>query len=154
MKIDRAFEQRLEHADHKRLWAYWRSKAPAGGIPARADLDPLDIPALLPRLALIDVECEEGRSQFRYRLAGTEIVARAGRDPTGKSFVELYEGAYLEQALATYREVVETRQPHLSRRRFPVESGRDFLSYDRLILPLARDHRSVDMLVLCTVFHL
>jgi len=154
MEIDLAFEQRLEQPDHKRLWTYWRSKAPSGGIPARADLDPLDIPQLLPRIALIDVEQEEGRPQFRYRLAGTEIVERAGRDPTGKSFAELYEGAYLEQALATYREIVETRQPHLSRRRFPVESGRDFLSYDRLILPLGRDHRTVDMLLLCTVFNL
>lgn len=146
------FGQRLRHFDHRMLWDYWCEKKPDIGVPARGDLDPLEMSGLLPRLALIDVEGDGESAQFRYRLVGTEIVERAGRDPTGQRFDELYKGDYLAQALATYRHIVATHEPYLSERSFPVESGRDFLRYDRLILPLARDHRQVDMLLLSIVF--
>lgn len=143
-----AFAERIKHGEQRDLYAYWSAKAPPDGLPARRHIDPLDIPALLPRIALIDVLREPAGMFFRYRLAGTEIVERAGRDPTGRRFEELYEGDYLQQALDTYRQIVEAGVPHLSERTFPFIRGREFMRYDRLILPLADDGRTVDMLIL------
>lgn len=146
------FRKQLRHSAHRQLLAYWCGKAPPNGLPSRADIDPVDIPQLLPRLALIDVLREPAGLHFRYRLAGTEIVERAGRDPTGKRFDELYSGDYLRQALSVYTEVVTSGRPYASHRSFPVDFNREFISYDRLILPLAGDHVTVDMLILCTIF--
>ena len=141
----------IRHPDHDWMFQYWRGKAPkGGGLPSRQDIDPIDFPRLLPRIALIEV-LREGGLNFRYRLAGTEIVDRAGRDPTGKRFDELYEGSYLTTAIETYRRIADHGEPYLSERTFPLVAGREFLRYDRLILPLASDGRTVDMLLLLIV---
>jgi hypothetical protein len=143
-----ALATRIVHDEQRRLYDYWQSKASPSKLPARKDIDPLDIPGMLPRIALIDVLREAEGVTFRYRLAGTEIVERAGRDPTGKRFDELYCGDYLTNALNTYARIVEAPAPHLSERTFPLVEGKEFLRYDRLILPLAADGRTVDMLIL------
>ncbi|RDD62637.1 PAS domain-containing protein [Ferruginivarius sediminum] len=143
-----ALAVRIAHDEHRRLYDYWQTKAPPGKLPARKDIDPLDIPGMLPRIALIDVLREAEGVTFRYRLAGTEIVERAGRDPTGRRFDELYRGDYLVNAVNTYSHIVEAAAPHLSERTFPLVEGKEFLRYDRLILPLAADGRTVDMLIL------
>ena len=40
---------------------------------------------------------------------------------------------------------------HFSQRVFPIGDGVSFLRYDRLILPLAGDHRTVDQFLLLIV---
>lgn len=142
----------LSHPDHVWLYDYWCARKPAGGLPSRRDIDPAEFPKkILPRVAVIAVEQQDGRRCYRYRLAGTEIVSRAGRDPTGKSFEELYEGDYLETARALYDELCESGRPHFSERVYPIGDGESYLRYDRLILPLAADHKTIDQFLLLIV---
>ena len=141
----------LRHDDQRALYDYWRARHRGGRLPARGDIDPADLRRLLPRLALIDVLREGDDLAFRYRLTGTEIVNRAGRDPTGKRFDELYRGDYLQTANTTYRQVVDTGRPHTSDRVYPLVPGREYMSYDRLLLPLAADGVTVDMVMLLIV---
>ncbi len=141
---------KLHHPAHVRLYEYWSSKSSSGRSPGRQHLDPVEIPDLLFNLALIDVVRADGECRFRYRLAGTGIAKRGGRDPTGKIFEELYDGKYLRKANSTYQSIVESGLPFTSSRKFPV--GKEYLSYDRLILPLARDGETVDMLVFLPAF--
>jgi hypothetical protein len=51
---------------HFDLYRYWRGKLEGRIAPARSDLDPADIPALLPYMMLV----EKVDDQFRYRLLG------------------------------------------------------------------------------------
>lgn len=141
----------IRHDDHRWMFDYWRARCADGLLPGRSAVDPVDFPHLLPRVALIDVLGPPSAPEFCYRLAGTEITLRAGRDPTGKRFDELYESDYLVTALETYRDIVKAGVPHLSERMFPLLDGREFLRYDRLILPLAEDGRRIDMLLLLIV---
>lgn len=149
---DRILLNEPEMGDLRAMYSYWRGKRRGDLLPGRRDIDPLDFPRQMPRVALIDVLRDESPVHFRYRLAGTEIGDRAGRDPTGKRFDELYRGAYLEQALETYWAILEDGQPHFSRRVFPLIEGREYLQYARLILPLAADGRTIDMLLLVTAY--
>lgn len=96
----------LVHPEHKDLLIYWRERKGDRIAPLRSQFDPLDFHELLPRIAVIEVVDGETGSRFRYRLAGTEIAARGGRDPTGKFFEELYEGSYLETATEIYRGLI------------------------------------------------
>lgn len=66
---------------------YWREQRGDRDMPARADIDPLDFPALLPWVMLIDVAHDP--VDFSFRLIGTGIVERIERDYTGMSFAEL-----------------------------------------------------------------
>jgi hypothetical protein len=142
----------LSHADHLWLYDYWRQRKPAAGLPARRDIDPTDFPKrILPRMAVIAVEAAEGTCRYRYRLAGTEIARRAGRDPTGKTFEELYQGDYLESAKALYDGLRASGRPHFSQRTYPLADGEGYLRYDRLILPLAADGQTVDQFLLLIV---
>jgi PAS domain len=44
-------------------------------MPARSDIDPADIPALLPYVSIF----HEAQGWFRYRLVGTAIAEQIGR---------------------------------------------------------------------------
>ena len=141
----------LSHPEHVWLHDYWQARRAAGALPARWDIDPTEFPAkILPRLAIIAVE-PGAVVQYRYRLAGTEIVSRAGRDPTGKTFEDLYQGDYLAGAHALYEELRQSAEPHFSQRLYPIGDNESFLRYDRLILPLAADGRTVDQFLLLIV---
>lgn len=162
------------HPDHRMLLDFWYASKPADGLPTRDGFDPATFRSMLPRIAVIEpCRVRDGRvaqdsqdansgdstadgtgpteGSFRYRLAGTEIVERAGRDPTGKTFDELYTGVYLETAKRTYEEIVVSREPHFSQRVFPIGDGTNELRYDRLILPFAKDGRTIDSFLLCIV---
>ncbi len=145
------FANTLRDNRHRRAFAYWRSKAPEGRLPGRRDIDPLDVPDLLPWLTLVDAIWEGTRLRLRCRLIGTEVVTRFGRDITGLYAEEAYPGDYLAQALETYGAIIESRRPYLSRHRIPIE-GRENAEYDRLILPLAADGDTVDMFLACFAF--
>ena len=57
--IDTEFEYKSENL--KKLWVYWRSKLNGREMPSRGDLDPVEIPELLPYVALIEVHWEPRR---------------------------------------------------------------------------------------------
>lgn len=66
----------------QRLYEYWCAKAgPDGAVPRRRDIDPTELPGLLPNLMLLDVERNPLR--FRYRLVGTRVVDFSYHDFTG-----------------------------------------------------------------------
>lgn len=131
----------------REFFDYWASMAPPGRLPGRQHLDPIDIPHLLPGIALFDVVREERRLRFRWRLIGTAVVEAVGRDYTGRFIDEVivaapkYEG--LHDVLSG---IVRTRQPHFWRTRIKA-AERDFKTVERLALPLAGDGETVDMLI-------
>ncbi len=141
----------LSHPDHIWLYDYWLARKPPGGLTNRRDIDPTDFPKLLPRMAIVAAEATKDGQRYRYRLAGTEIASRAGRDPTGKTFEELYEGDYLARAQALYDGLCSSAEPHFSRQNFPIGEGEGFLRYDRLILPLACENLEVGQFLLLIV---
>lgn len=131
---------------------YWWSVKPEDGLPGRQDIDPLDVPRLLPWLYLIDVVPAEGplaaERAFRYcvRLFGTGLVEKFQCDVTGRWLDGLYPEPHISRMIAGYDEVVAARRPLRADFVIPVE-GREFLNFRRVACPLASDHRTVDMLV-------
>lgn len=145
----------IQHPDHRALLNFWYAAKPEGGLPSRESFEPSTFRAMLPRIAVIEPcpapDDQPATRSFRYRLAGTEIVERAGRDPTGKTFHELYRGAYLTTAIQTYADILASRAPHFSQRVYPIGDGTNELRYDRLILPFAKDGQTIDSFLLCIV---
>lgn len=146
-----AFRPRLSRKSHAMMFDYWCAIAPPGGLPGRHHFDPVEVPAVLPWLTLVDVVRTGPTPRYRYRLIGSGVTARVGRDDTGSWLDEVYDAVYLDALFAAYAEVLGTKRPHLSSYRFPTEE-RKFVRYDRLILPLASDSATVDMLILVLVF--
>ncbi len=66
---------------------YWDSKRGARAMPARLDIEPLELKPYLRHLFLIEPLPGD---DFRYRLVGSEITERYGRNSTGKTVREIY----------------------------------------------------------------
>jgi hypothetical protein len=77
------------------LHAYWRHKATGRPMPCRADLDPIEIPQLLPHVMLVDVLRS---SRYRYRLIGTENAREHGINATGCYLDEVLPGPEYQAA--------------------------------------------------------
>jgi hypothetical protein len=129
------------------FYTYWDGKRRGRGMPARADIDPIEIVPFLPGIILIDVVADARR--FVYRLVGTREAAMRGRDPTGRSVAEGFYGASAAASMASYQDVVDRRAPRLERREFTTPDGR----YGReqvILLPLSDDGARVTMIAVYT----
>lgn len=133
------------HSDTVTLYRYWREKCRGRRMPARADLDPAEMPVrLLPGITLVDVVPDARR--FIYRLVGTGEVEVRGTDPTGRSVIEGFFGPSVEDALSCYSRVVETRAPLLDAEPFVATNGR-YISEETIFLPLSDDGTNVNMVL-------
>lgn len=138
----------------RQLHEHWLGLHPAGGgLPGRQHFDPMAVPNLLPFIWLADVQHNPLR--FRYRLMGTEYLNVFGRDYTGWWIDELNPGfigstAHKQFVAAAERGTVGYRRGHTEPA--PI-LPKDYRWIERVVLPLARDGKAVDMLLALTVFH-
>src|SRR3546814_12922905 len=71
-----------------RLYEYWCSRCQGGALPSRRDIDPLDIPDLLPNLFLLDVIGDA--EDFVFRLAGSRVEEAFSMSLRGRSIAEIH----------------------------------------------------------------
>jgi hypothetical protein len=130
---------------HLDLYRYWLAKRGDRAMPARSDIDPGEIRALLPYLTILD----KADGQFRYRLHGSAVAQEIGRDMTGGivgSYVSSPEAAAAMRAVC--ERVFARAQPVFSTGEFKVKSGSTY-NVSVLFLPLSEDTVTVNMAV-CT----
>lgn len=127
----------------RQLHKYWNRKRGDRAMPRRADIDPVEIPRLLPYVSLIGVEHEPFR--LFYRLIGTHITQAVGRDSTGRYFDEIYEGKILDDMARRFSTVVKAKTParFMARAFF---AGKDYRHYETVHLPLSDDGQTVNMI--------
>ena len=120
-------------------------------MPRRADLDPTEIPRLLPDVMLVDV-LETGR--YRYRLIGTRNARAHGVNATGRYLDEVLPGAeYKNHVIALYDECVGAGRALYSECLFLAPLGEAPERHTKvLFLPLAEDGASVNMVFVVQVF--
>ena len=73
-----------------------------------------------------------------------------GQECTGRFIDEMFTAEEVPQIHEAYRTVVAERKPHFWRTTLMMH-GREHLNYARLLLPLASDGETVDMLIAALV---
>ncbi|WP_268877947.1 PAS domain-containing protein [Algihabitans albus] len=131
------------------IHGYWSRHLRGRRMPARADIDPADIPHLLPYLMLTDV-LESGH--YRYRLVGTEVERSFGAPMTGRTLEELMFGDYLVYMTGLYHRAVFEKRPIFSTSRYGGVDRDCPLFTKRVMMPLSNDGERVDMLLSAQVF--
>ena len=127
-------------------YEYWLSKVlHREQIPGRQDLDPGEMVEFLPCVVLFDVERHGARLRFRHRLTGTHFFDLFGREVTDLYIEEAGSREDMAVVATRFEGVVRTRQPVYGVSPVPV-TGREFLKYEHLTMPLASDGVMVDML--------
>jgi hypothetical protein len=134
-----------------RAFAYWRGKAAGRAMPRRADIDPIEIPALLPDVMLVEC-CDGGR--YRYRLIGTKNERAHGINATGRFLDEVLPGpGYRSHVLGLYDECVANRRAlYFECLFFSPARGAPERHTKVLFLPLSPDDTVVNMILVVQVF--
>ncbi len=134
----------------RRLFRYWSGKRAGRDLPARQDIDPVEIgPAILPHIMLTDV-LEGGR--LRYRLAGTAVEAVTGQSLSGHYLDELLRPPYRDYILALYAEVIERRCALYTESLYPLHGRQPERLTKRLMMPLVSEDDAVVMVLSGQVF--
>jgi hypothetical protein len=148
-----SFVECLDDPLHRQIYAYWQQKRGSRRMPSRADIDPTEIPRLLPNLLISEYLGEGEAGRWRYRLAGTAVSAAFGRNPTGRYIDELTKGdyrAFIEHIHGMVRE--EQRALFCASEYMGARDLR--MSAKRLLLPLTTDGQQVDQIITLIVFRL
>lgn len=144
----------IAHPSIRILYDYWDGIRPAPDrLPGRQHLDPLDIPALLPDIWLVDVVREADTVRFRYRLQGTRFARMTGFSGRGRWVDEVspdFPGSVTEQA---FLRCIERGQSDWRRGRSVLRHVERSAERERIFLPLARDGVMPDMLLAMTIFY-
>jgi hypothetical protein len=133
---------------HLDLYRYWLSKRGSRPMPARRDIDPAELPPLLPYIAIV----HKVEGEFRFRLVGSAIARQFGRELTGDVV-----GAHVSntgESIAVLQAVGErvftTAHPVFSTGRHETERGA-IHNVSVLLLPLSDNGKQVNMIILTRI---
>ncbi|WP_300301365.1 PAS domain-containing protein [Ferrovibrio sp.] len=119
------------------LLAYWQANCGTRGLPDRSAFDPIALRRYLGNLVIADIERNDHTDvRYRYRLVGTDLAERSGRDVTGRYFDELYDPTSLAEMKYCFGWVAEHKRPARIFGTFR-HANRAYHSLDGLFLPIA-----------------
>ena len=126
--------------DNPRLLAlirYWNAKRGSRSMPSRQQIDPIEIPRLLP----IVLVAERVAVGARIRLLGTEATEAYGRETRGKLVTEVALGEFTPLWLNAFMRVTETGAPIAAGGQYRTPDHRR--SVEMVLMPLSDDGVSV-----------
>ena len=139
-----AQELAIERPKLRRLYRDWSERRRGRSMPSRADFDVLDLRYILGDLNLLDVLRDPLR--FRFRVHGSNAVARLGFDLTGKTIDGYPDPDYRRIVREHFSAAVRSKAPQRIVRD-PYRIRDRVLRWEGLILPLSADGNTVDMLL-------
>ena len=141
--------QGIVHPKLQQLYQYWVEKRGERLMPARADLDPIDIRFAIGDVILADV-LDETPPRFRIRLHGTNLSERTNFDLTGKMLDEMPAPEFRDLSHRSFTKVALTREPLHALADRPLDGRTQ--RYEAIILPLSADGERVDRLLIGMIY--
>jgi CheY-like chemotaxis protein len=117
-------------------------------MPARSDIDPVELRFVLGNLILLDVvEPASGAAvpEFRCRVHGVNLAEQFGFDLTGKPVAHIPMADFRDDVIARLTKVVATRLPSVRTLRRVLKSH--LCHYEVLWLPLSSDGHRIDRML-------
>lgn len=125
----------MRQAAARTIFSYWQSIAPEAGVPARSAIDPRALKSHLPDLFILE---RMDRAVFAFRLAGTRLCARYGRELRDHDFVRLWPTADQGLVLEALHRCLQAGAPITLKGAAATLDGKT-VSFDLMLLPLADD---------------
>jgi hypothetical protein len=129
------------------LHDYWKALRGSRAMPARGDVDPTQIPSLLPNIVMYDVAASGG---YKVRLVGEEVINFIGRNATGGPAGESMPPRSAEMVAAILDAVVADRAPKFRAGKAHWAPDKSYRDFEACFLPLSADGESVNI-VLCGI---
>jgi len=134
----------------KRLLSDWEGRRRGREFPSRADFDPLDLIYIMGNLSLLDVSYNPLR--FHYRIHGSNLSQRMGKDMTNKSVDEISAPKHAQQVRKQLTGVIENRAPASYSGESEYQAVYVPRDVELLLLPLAADGTAIDMIMYAVVW--
>ena len=130
-------QELFDHATLGALFRYWEKKRGSRAMPARHDIDPIEMDRrILPHLMLCQVSGQG--AVVRFRLVGTSLAKRWGFDPTGQRLADLPHADYFDFLGSLVRQVHAEAVPIYGESSF-YWASKGCLEARHLLLPLSAD---------------
>ncbi len=138
-------DQPPEHPNARILYEYWEEKRGNRAYPAWKDIDLIDLWMIAPCLIVKDV-IEDG-NDYLNRYWGTQVALRAGFDASGRTHKSIYQNQPLGPQMDAYHEVANKGLANTVHRSSSFISGREFIVYNSLNLPLGENDGKVSHII-------
>lgn len=134
----------MRQAAARTILSYWQAIAPeAGGAPAQSLVEPRALKSLLPDLFLVE---RHDRAVFAFRMAGTRLCARYGRELRDHDFVRLWPASQQGDILAQLSLCLQSAQPIVLHGAAATLDGKS-VSFEIVLTPLTdKDGRTTRIL--------
>jgi hypothetical protein len=126
------------------LFHYWHGKCQGRAMPARRDIDPIEMKPWLGNLLL--VEFPPDPMQYRIRLDGVNLVEFYSSSREGKGVEAMTSEEERRIVLPQYMTVLEEKQPAYYEAEFVTSEG-IVTAQRKLLLPLSEDGTRVNMVL-------
>jgi hypothetical protein len=126
------------------LFHYWHGKCQGRMMPARRDIDPIEMRQWLGNLLLVEFPSDP--MQYRIRLDGVNLVQFYSSSREGKGVEAMTSEEERRIVLPQYMTVLENRQPAYYETQFVTSEG-IVTSQRKLLLPLSEDDQRVNMVL-------
>ena len=126
------------------LFHYWHGKCQGRVMPARRDIDPIEMRQWLGNLLLVDFPPDP--LQYRIRLDGVNLVQFYSSSREGRGVEVMTSEEERRIVLPQYMTVLEKKQPAYYETQFVTSEG-IVTSQRKLLLPLSEDGERVNMVL-------
>jgi hypothetical protein len=138
------------HATLGALLRYWEKKRGKRRMPARRDIDPIEMDRrVLPQLMLC--ELSDHGNVIRFRLVGTSLAKRLGFDPTGQHLSDFARSGYLDFLGGLMRRSYAEAAPLYAESAFHW-GAKGKLDAHHLLLPLSVSGSEAGLLLVATAY--
>jgi hypothetical protein len=139
------FIEAPSHPKLQQLLAYWTAKRGARPAPARDDIRPKEIKALLPDVMIWNVEKVGG--PYTIRLVGENIVRFVGRNNTGASATTGMPEEAAAMMTTVLTQVAQTLTPIFRAGKAFWHQDKSYREFEVCYLPLSTDGVSANMIL-------
>jgi len=119
------------------LLRYWTDKSAGRAMPFRRQIEPTEIPRLLPIALLADVTA----SGARIRLLGSEATNAYGKEMRGLGVADIQFGDFTVPWLDAFFRVIESGKPAFAVG--PYRRGTELCRIQTILMPLTEDGSSI-----------
>jgi hypothetical protein len=127
----------LRSARLKALLRYWTEKSADRPMPFRRQIEPTEIPRLLPIVLLADI----AQTGARMRLLGSEATAAYGKETRGMEVAEIQFGDFAVPWLEAFFRVIRWAKPACAMGTY--RRGNELCRIETVVMPLTEDGSSV-----------
>jgi hypothetical protein len=131
------------HPKIRLLHAYWQTQRGDRLMPARADIDPIDFPTLLPHILMYNVD-RPGR--YTVRLVGEAVLSFVGKNSTGRPAGSCMAEPAAKILIGILDSVVAERAPKFRAGKAHWHSDKSHREFEACFLPLSADGSAVNVI--------